>query len=164
MFLFLYLFCSFLLTLCSLVWVTNGWLKMAGQTEHFFGFAGEVGLGTTSWLQCTITFTDKLSRFSAAKSLQIETQTTGKSKRKFYGIWPLSFPSPIRIRSTFLALNLSPHFFILLVWFFSYLSSLQKHLQNYTLWWDKKILVIKEKLIFRRWRMSTKMRKLGTWR
>lgn len=100
MFLFLYLFCSFLLTLCSLVWVTNGWLKMPGQTEHFFGFAGKVGLGTTSWLQHTITFTDKLGRFSAAKSLQIETQTTGKSKRKFYGIWPLSFPSPIRIRST----------------------------------------------------------------
>lgn len=36
--LFLYLFCSFLLTLCSLVWVTSNWLKMSGQTEHFFGF------------------------------------------------------------------------------------------------------------------------------
>lgn len=37
--LFLYLFCSFLLIICRFVWVSNGWLKMPGQTDHFFGFA-----------------------------------------------------------------------------------------------------------------------------
>lgn len=53
--------------------------------------ASQIGFGATSWLQGAIKFIDKLGRFSAAKSPQVETQTTGKKQQKVaYRHFPLS--------------------------------------------------------------------------